>query len=183
LRQQDKGSPPDDVNRHGGNDGSRAYCAQVPVVYLEDRFHGPALLHICDGCTLNGHTRFALSNAPKCALLLSGAIILAGAHFGDDSEICRPVAQAGVPSARVGAFPESFLGRSCGRSAFRLPSPPFFRKSALQIAHILDTIASHWLAILTGLRDRAHVPPSQRTTARRSQGEGYLRTSTSFQSL
>jgi hypothetical protein len=105
LRQQYKASPPNDVNRHSGNDRGRAYCAQVPVVYLEDRFHGPALLHTCHGCTFNAPRDLRClmrRNAPFC---FSGAITLAGAHIGDDPEICRPVAQAGVPSAHVGAFP------------------------------------------------------------------------------
>jgi hypothetical protein len=40
LHQQQKGSPPDDVDGHSGNDRRRAYCVQVPVLDSEDRFHG-----------------------------------------------------------------------------------------------------------------------------------------------
>jgi hypothetical protein len=48
LREQHDGRPPDDVEGYGGNDRSRAYCAQdggaFAVVDFEDREHGPRLL-------------------------------------------------------------------------------------------------------------------------------------------
>jgi hypothetical protein len=74
--ERDDGSPPDDVNDHGGNDRGRAHCAYVPLVDFEQRPHGRGSLKgAFDSCTpIETTLDLRRLMRRKCAVALSGAI-------------------------------------------------------------------------------------------------------------